>query len=51
MDVDTRDKDNVIRELSELVLRVDKHRSISEYQNMATRTSVILLSVIYRQLL
>ena len=36
----TRDRDNVIKAPSELVLRVDKHLSTYEYQNMATRTSM-----------
>ena len=40
MDVGTKDKGNVIKEQSELVLRVDKRRSISEYQNMASKISM-----------
>lgn len=40
MDVGTRDKDSATREQSDLVLRVDKHRSTSLYLNMATRTSM-----------
>ena len=40
MDVGTRDKDSATREQSDLVLRVDKHHSISLYQNMATKTSM-----------
>ena len=37
---DTRDRDNAIKPPSESVLRVDKHLSTYEYQNMATRTSM-----------
>lgn len=39
VDVGTRDKGSVTREQFESVLRADKHRSTSQCQNMATRTS------------
>ena len=36
----TKVRDNVIKLPSELVSRADKHLSICEYQNMATKTSI-----------
>ena len=36
----TKDKDNAIKVLFELVLRADKLHSTCLYQNMATRTSM-----------